>query len=95
MKKTHWKYRFLMWFAQRILRVPFIVNFTPDWMDELYAVAFAWSPQAAERVRGNDMLIEKLKAAQTAAKTASGSRAARRLVNRAARRAAKKELGKS
>jgi hypothetical protein len=93
-KKTNWKYRLLIWWAQKVLHVPFIVNFTPEDHEDLYAVAFAWSPQAAERVRGNDMLIERLKAAQTAAKAASGTRTGRRLINRAARRAAQKELAK-
>lgn len=94
MKKTHWKYRFLIWYAKRILRVPIIVNFTPGWMDELYGVGFAWSPQAATRMRGDDLLAEKLKDAQAAAAVHAGSRKARRIINAAAKRAAKKELRK-
>lgn len=92
MKKTNWRYRFLIWFARRILRVPIIVNFTPDWMDEVFAVGFAWSPAAATRMRGDDLLAEKLQDAQAAAAVHAGSRKARRVVNAAARRAAKKEL---
>lgn len=94
MIKTHWKYRLLIWYATRILKVPFIVNFTPEEMDELYAVGFAWTPAAANRMRGDDMLIEKLQDAQKVAAVAGGSRKARRLVNAAAKRAAKKELNK-
>ncbi len=36
MKKSNWRYRFLIWYAARVLRVPIIVNFTPEWMDELF-----------------------------------------------------------
>lgn len=92
MNKKHWKYRFLIWYARRILRVPIIVNFTPDWMDELFAVGFAWSPQAANRMRGDDLLAEKIQNANAAAAAAAGSRKARRIINAAAKRAAKKEL---
>ena len=92
MKKTHWKYRFLIWYAHRILKVPIVVNFTPDFMDELYGVGFAWSPEAAQRMRGSDRLIERVKNAEAAAHMATGSRSARRLANRAARRAGEKEL---
>lgn len=92
MKKSHWKYRFLIWYAHRILKVPIVVNFTPDWMDELFAVGFAWSPQAANRMRGDDLLAEKIQNANAAAAAAAGSRKARRIINAAAKRAAKKEL---
>lgn len=92
MKKTSWKYRFLLWFARRVMHVPIIVNFTPDWMDDVYAVGFAWSPAAADRMRGDDLIAEKLKDAQAAAAVHAGSRKARRIVNAAAKRAAKKEL---
>lgn len=94
MKKTHWKYRLLIWYAHHVLRVPIIVNFTPEWMDELFAVGFAWSPAAATRMRGDDLLAEKLKDATAAQNVALGSRKARRVVNAAARRAAKKEARK-
>lgn len=92
MKKTHWKYRLLIWIGKHVVRVPIIVNFTPDWRDDVYAVGFAWSPQAADRMRGNDLLVDKLKNAQAAANVAAGSRKARRIVNAAAKRAAKKEI---
>lgn len=94
MKKTHWKYRLLIWIAKRVVRVPIIVNFTPEHMDDLYAVGFAWTPGAAERMRGNDMLIERAQRAEAAAYMASGTRSARRLANRAARRAAEREARK-
>lgn len=42
--KTHWKYRLPIWIAKRIVRVPIIVNFTPDWMDEVFAVGFCLVP---------------------------------------------------
>lgn len=92
MKKTHWKYRFLIWYARHVLKVPIVVNFTPSWMDELFAVGFAWSAQAANRMRGDDLLAEKLQDASAAAAVNAGSRKARRIVNAAAKRAAKKEL---
>ncbi len=91
MKKSNWRYRFLIWYAARVLRVPIIVNFTPEWMDELFAVGFAWSPAAASRMRGDDLLAEKLKDATAAQNAAAGSRKARRIINAAAKRAAKKE----
>lgn len=94
MKKTQWRYRLLIWAAKRIVRVPIIVDFTPEHMDDVYAVGFAWSPQAANRMRGDDMLVERLQNAETAASMATGSRRARRIANAAAKRAAKKELNR-
>jgi hypothetical protein len=90
MKKTNWKYRFIIWWAQRVLHVPFIVNFTPEDHDDLYAVAFAWTPGAADRVRGNDMLIERAQRAESLAKANLMSRSGRRAINRAAKREARK-----
>ena len=90
MKKTNWKYRLLIWWAQHVLHVPFIVNFTPEEHEDLYAVAFAWTPGAADRVRGNDMLIERAQRAEALAKSNLGGRAARRAINRAAKREARK-----
>lgn len=94
MKKTALRYRFLIWYAKRILRVPIIVNFTPEHMEELFGVGFAWSPEASRRMQGNDYLIARMQKAEAVAGVASGSRKARRLVNQAAKRAAKKELGR-
>lgn len=90
MKKTHWKYHLLIWIANHIVRVPIIVNFTPEWMDDLYGVGFAWTPEAAQRMRGDDRLIERTQKAEALAKTNLGSRSARRAINRAARREARK-----
>lgn len=92
MKKNHWKYRLLLWYAKHILRVPIIVNFTPDHMDELFGVGFAWSPEASRRMQGDSYLLERMQKAEAAAVVASGSRKARKLVNRAARRQAEREL---
>ena len=94
MKKTSWKHRLLVWYARRVYKVPFIVDFTPEWMDDVFAVGFAWSPEAANRMRGDDRLIERARAAEAAASMARNSRSARRMANRAARKAAKKELGR-
>lgn len=91
MNKNHWKYRFLIWYAHRVLRVPIIVNFTPDEMDELYGVGFAWSPEAAQRMRGSDRLIERTQRAEAAMVAMSGSRRGRKAMNRAARRQLEKE----
>lgn len=90
MNKTHWKYRLLIWYAHKVLHVPIVVNFTPEHMDNLYAVGFAWSAGAAQRMRGNDMLLERTRTAETLAKTNLGGRKARRAMNRAA----KKEVGR-
>lgn len=92
MKKSDWRYRLLKWWAVRICKIPFTVEFTPPDQDELYATGFAWSPAAANRMRGDDMLIERLQRAENAARVAGGSRKARRMMNAAAKRAAKKEL---
>lgn len=92
MKKSALRYRFLLWYAKRILRVPIIVNFTPDEMQELFGVGFAWSPEASRRMQGNDYLIDRMQRAEQVASVSTGSRKARRLVNQAAKRAAKKEL---
>lgn len=91
MQKTDWRLRFLVWWARRICKVPFIVNFTPEWMDEFYAVGFAASPQAANRMRGDDMLIERIQQAETAAMALKGTRKGRRVMNRAAKRAAERQ----
>lgn len=90
MKKSALRYRFLLWYAKRILRVPIIVNFTPDEMEQLFGVGFAWSPEASRRMQGNDNLIARMQRAETLAGISTGSRKARRLVNQAAKRAAKK-----
>jgi len=95
MKKNHWKYRFLLWYAKRILRVPIIVNFTPDHMDELFGVGFAWSPEASRRMQGNDNLIKRVQQAETAAAIGMKGRRGRRVANRAARRAAEREARRS
>lgn len=92
MKRSDWRYKFLLWWAVRVCRIPFTVNFTPPDQDQLYATGFAWTPAAAERMRGSDHLIERVQRAETAAKVAGGSRKARRMMNAAAKRAAKKEL---
>lgn len=91
MNKNHWRIRFLLWVARRIVRVPIIVNFTPEDMADMYAVGFAWTPQAASRMRGDDLLVQRLQNAEAAARLATGSRKARRIANAAAKRAAKKE----
>lgn len=92
MKKNHWKLRLLIWYARRVLKVPFIVNFTPDEHEDVYAWGFAWSEGAAQRMRGDDRLIERARAAESMAVAMSGKRAGRKALNRAARRAAEKEL---
>lgn len=88
MEKRHWKFKLFRWYAEKILRVPFIIDFTPANYENVFAIGFAWTPQAANRMRGDDMLIERLQKAEAAARAAGGTRAARRIVNRAAKRAA-------
>lgn len=92
MNKNHWKLRFLLWYCRRILKVPFLINFTPDEHEQVYAWGLAWSEGAAQRLRGDDRLIERVRAAESMAVAMSGKRAGRRAMNRAARRAAEKEL---
>lgn len=94
MKLTSLRYRFLLWFARRICRITYTINFNKPDSDEFYAVAFADSPGAADRVRGNDMLIERLNQANATIAALSGNRKSRRLLKAAARGAAKKEAGK-
>lgn len=91
MNKNSWKMRVLMFWAVKVCRIPFTVNFTPPDHDEFYAVGFAWTPAAANRMRGDDMLIERLNQAQAVATTATTSRSARRMMNRAAKKAAEQE----
>lgn len=89
MKKTDLRFRIWLWWAAKIVKIPYKVDFDLPDDTELYAVGFAWSEEAANRVRGNDALIEQIQEARTAAVAASGSRTGRRIMNRAARRAAK------
>lgn len=92
MKKNHWKLRLLIWYCRRILKVPYLVNFTPAEHEDVYAWGLAWSEAAAQRLRGDDRLIERVKRAESMAVAMSGSRKGRKTMNRAARRAAEKEL---
>lgn len=91
MKITSWKYRFLLWFARRICRIPFTVKFDKPDSDEFYGVAFAATPAAAERVRGSDYLIEQLRQANVQIAALSGNRKGRRAMRQVARGAIKKE----
>lgn len=94
MQITDRRYRFLLWFARRICRIPYTINFNKPDSDDFYAVAFAATPAAADRVRGNDMLIERLRIAEQTIGALSGNRKSRRILKRAAQGAAKKELNK-
>lgn len=94
MKLTSLKYRFLLWFARRICKIPFTINFNKPDSEDFYAVAFAATPAAADRVRGNDMLIQRLNRANATIAALSGNRKSRRLLKQAARGAAKKEGAK-
>lgn len=91
MKTTSVKYRFLLWFARRICRIPFTINFNKPDSDEFYAVAFAATPAAADRVRGDDMLIERLRQANAQIAALSGNRKGRRVMRQVARGAIRKE----
>lgn len=89
MKNTSIRYKFLLWFAKNICRIQFTVKFDKPGSDEFYAVAFADSPAAADRVRGNDMLIEKLRVAEAHIAALSGNRKGRRNMKRVAKAALK------
>lgn len=89
MKNTSIKYRFLLWFAKKVCAVQYTVKFDKPGSDEFYAVAFAATPGAANRVRGNDMLVEKLRIAESQIAALSGTRSARRNMKRVAKAAMK------
>jgi hypothetical protein len=90
--KDDWRIRLLLWVARRIVKVPIIVDFTPEDMKTVYAIGFAWTQFAADRMRGDDMLIERARRAEALANINAGSRKVRRTMNRAATKAAKREL---
>lgn len=92
MLKTDWRLRVLMWWAVKVCRIPFTVNFTPPDHDQFYGVGFAANAQAADRMRGDQMLIERLQAAQAALETATGTRKGRRIMNAGAKRAAREAV---
>lgn len=91
LKKTDWRFRIWRWFAWRILKFPFTVNFTPEDMDEVYAIGFATSKRASDRMRGDDLLIERLNQANAQIAALSGSRKGRRAMQQVARNAIRKE----
>ena len=91
LKLTDRRYRLLLWFARRICRIPYTVKFDKPGSAYFYAVAFAATPGAANRVRGNDMLIERLKQAETINQAMAGNRKGRRAIARVAKNALKKE----
>jgi len=82
MNKSHWKLRLFTWYANHILKVPFIVNFTPPDMTNMYAIGFAWTPGARDRMMGNEMLINRLKNAEALAQALSTTRSGRRQTNK-------------
>lgn len=91
MNTTSLRYRFMLWYARQVLRIPFTVNFNKPDSDEFYAVAFAATPAAADRVRGDDLLIERLAQANAQIAALSGSRKGRRAMKLVARSAIRKE----
>lgn len=89
MKTTDLKYRFLLWWARRICRIPFTVNFNKPDSDEFYAVGFAATPAASDRLNGDQLLMQRLEAANQTIAALSGTRKSRRLLKQAAKGAAK------
>lgn len=92
MKKSNYKYKFLVFYCKKVLKVPILVDFTPEHMDTLYGLGLAWNIKAAERMKGNDGLAQRLilaeqKLAQVQG-LALGTRKARRLANRIAKKVA-------
>lgn len=89
LKRSSWKYKIWVWFAVRILKFPFTVNFTPPGEDEVYAIGFATSHKASDRMRGDDLLIERLNMANAQIAALSGNRKGRRNMKRVAKAALK------
>lgn len=89
--KRDWKFRLWVWFAVRILKFPFTVNFTPAEMDEVYAIGFATSQAAANRMQGDELLMQRLNQANAQIAALSGSRKGRRAMRQVARGAIRKE----
>lgn len=90
MKKTDWRYRTWLFWAGRILKIPYKVDFDLPEDTELYAVGFAWSQEAADRMRGNDILIDQLEQTRDIASGLAGTRKGRRAIKRIAKKAAEK-----
>ncbi len=78
MRKTDWRFRLWCFFAIRILKVPYTVNFTPPDSDQIVGIGFAWSAEVAARMQAN-----------YATPPQRPNRAQRRALNNAARVAAK------
>lgn len=91
LKRSDWRYRLWVWFARRILNFPFTVNFTPPEQNEVYAIGFATSKPAADRMRGDDLLIERLNQANLQIAALTGNRKGRRNLKRVAKAALKEK----
>lgn len=70
------RFRFFVWFAVRVLRAPYTVDFTPPENDNVAGIAFTWDKETAVRMRANYMTLPQ-----------RPTRAARRAMKRAYARA--------
>lgn len=53
MKKNHWKIRVMMWWAERIVKVPYFVNFTPPSEENMVGMGFGWNPEITQKMVAN------------------------------------------
>lgn len=91
MRKNTLKMRFFIWYAMKILKAPYFLNFTNPAEDNTDGLGFAWTPEMAERMRGGPILEGKLREAQARISLLQkGDRRTRRMINRAAKREAEK-----
>ena len=88
MKRTSWKFKVLLFWAIKVCKIPFTVNFTPPDSEDFYGIGFAANEQAATRMRGDDFLLERVRAADAMIAALKGTRKSRRMLNSAAKKAA-------
>ena len=87
MKRSDWKYKLWLWWAIKVLRVPFTVNFTHPEDPNVYGIGFAWTEEQARNMRGDVALRHENAQLQQRIQALSGTRKGRRIMNSAAKKA--------
>lgn len=80
MNKNSWKVRIWLWWALKVIKAGYTINFTRPESPEMQGVGFAWDKDTALAMQANYVGPQK------------PTRATRRALNRAAKKAATKEL---
>lgn len=83
------------WYAKRVLKIPFVLQFTPPPGDRIMGVTFAWSMEYRDAVKNCFISVQQAQALEMQLRQSieiidglkSGNRGARRTLNRAVKKA--------